>query len=169
MNSFFILGWMSEGWYWLIGIGGYFMYWRINYAINGGGGGLRQICEDYIADVKFAIPGGKRRRGEFIRKYIDELGPNTLGSMGGNSYEEIRTQDLYEEVGSKMLPGPLYFWGCVLFWLIWPISLPLLVIFLAVSWALHGIFVFFLGEKRVQDFYDRVFDFTETLLCTLLV
>lgn len=162
MNGMFALlvSSFGEWWYWLVALFGYLLHWRINHALNGGGGTYGDLCKDYLTDALFAVPGGRRRRGEFIRTIIGE-DVSVRGSMEGHSYEDIRANDLYEEVGAKMLPGPIHFWGQLLGWAIWPVSIVLVIIFGIVSWVLHGVLALFLGEKGTHDFYEKLFRFFE--------
>jgi hypothetical protein len=141
-------------WYWVIAIVGFILQWRIEYAINGGGGDfLASFQEDFL----WAIPGSRRRRGEYIRQRLLEYGGNSMGSMGGHSHEEIRKNNLYEEVGLKMLPGPFWFWSRIFVWIFWPTGVIALIVILIFAWALHGTLILFFGATRTQALYEKIF------------
>lgn len=142
-------------WYWVVALFGFFLLWRVEYAINGGGSDfLAGFQEDFL----WAIPGSRRRRGEYIRQMMDDWGcDGTTGSLGGYSYEDIRRNNLYEEVGLKMLPGPLWFWGNVFGWMFWPTAGIILLLALIIVWVVHRMLLLFLGETRTEAFYEKIF------------
>lgn len=145
---------LEELWYWAVALLGFILQWRIEYALNGGGGDfLASFQEDFL----WAIPGSKRRRGEYIRQRLLDYGENSLGGMGGYSHEEIRKNNLYEEVGTKMLPGPLWFWSRVFGWMLWPTASIILLLLIIFSWGIHGILLIFVGRARTEALYEKIF------------
>lgn len=148
----------GEWWYWAIAILGFALLWLIEYLMNGGSGGPREMLAGFCEDFSWAIPGSRKRRGEYIRQRILDLGENAIGSMGGYSYEEIRRNHLYEKVGEIMLPGPFWFWSRFFGWVFWPIAGAALLLLVSFSWVLHRVLVFSFGEERTMDIYDKVSD-----------
>jgi len=146
-------------WYWAIAVTGFTIHWWIEHMMNDGGGSMRDILTGFYEDLLWAIPGSRKRRGEYIRQILCDYGENSMGSMEGYSHEEIRMNNLYEEVGTKMLPGPLAFWGRLVGWIFWPIAGILLLSVIACSWIIHGILVFSFGSHRTLELYDKVFNF----------
>jgi hypothetical protein len=151
---------MGHWWYWAVALCGYALLWTFEYKMNGGD---NDLLRGWVEDFLFAIPGGRRRRGAYIKKSIDSSMRNMPegggGYMGDYSYQEIRDGNRYDEVGAQVLPGPLYFWGRVAFFLFWALAVPLLALILLFLWVLHGILLLiFGGEDEVQSLYDGVFN-----------
>ena len=149
----------GEWWYFAIMIVGFSFHWWIEYMLNDGGGSARDVLDGFREDVSWAIPGSRKRRGEYIRRLIMDCGENAIGSMGGYSYEEIRRDNLYEKVGAIMLPGPFWFWSRFFGWVFWPVAGATLLIVVVFVWVLHGALTFSLGAERTMELYDKVSDF----------
>lgn len=146
-------------WYWAVVVTGFTIHWWIEHMMNDGGGGFRELLDGFTEDFLWAIPGSRKRRGEYIRQVLNNYGENSVGSMEGYSHEEIRRDNLFEEVGTKMLPGPLMFWSRFFGWVCWPIAGTLLLSAIAGSWIIHGILIVSFGSRRTVEFYDKVFNF----------
>lgn len=159
--------WLSasfgQWWYWLVVLVGFFVHVRIEHVLNGSETIFRKFLADLREDFLWAILGSRHRRGEFIRDCIERCGSSESllggGVMGGYSYKQIRTQNLYEVVGVKMLPGPLNFWSRVIGWALWPLAGVLILLVMFILWALHGVLLLCFGKQGAENLYDKVFDF----------
>lgn len=100
-----------------------FLVWYFSYGmevfLNGGDSVLKSFAEH----LTWHIPGGLKRRAAYIKEIIDSMPlqmvngqPRLLGTMAGSKrcwdYEEIRDNNLYEEVAKDMLGSTLGFWFC---------------------------------------------------------
>ncbi len=94
----------------------YFLY-GISVFLNGG----NNVLKSFIEHATWHIPGGLNRRTAYIKAIVDGMPlqvvdgqPRLLGAMAGSKrcwdYEEIRDNNLYEEVAKDMLGGTLEFW-----------------------------------------------------------
>lgn len=146
---------LGSAWYWIIALVGFWLHLRIEQVLNGGGGS-RDLLSLLRESFLWAIPGSRQRRGEWIRQQMED--DRCDGEMGGYSYKEIRANNLYEEVGVDMLPGPFYFWSHVIGWIFWPTAGIAIVAVVVLSNALHLILRIFLNEKQTQALYDKIFD-----------
>lgn len=151
-------------WYWAIMISGFTLHWWTEHMMNDGGGGFRDILTGFYEDLLWALPGSRKRRGEYIRQMLLCYGENSVGSMEGYSHEEIRRNDLYEEVGLRMLPGPFWFWSRLIGWIFWPIAGMTLLVLILLSWIVHGLLTLLFGSRLTLEFYDRVFNFIGSIL-----
>jgi hypothetical protein len=98
----------------LLSIAAWAVLYGLECFLNGGSG--RSLFAMAWNDFCFAMPGGRRRKGNYIRKIIDRSTYNgeladgaMLSEKKSWSYQEIRDGNLYEEVGVAMLPGWRYF------------------------------------------------------------
>lgn len=85
------------------GFGLWFVYYGLESYMNGG----YSIWRCFKEEVSWFLPGGRKLKGDYIRKMVD--GWNGDGWIGEFSYKEIREDNLYEKVGSKVLPGRIHF------------------------------------------------------------
>lgn len=66
------------------------------------------VWEDFL----FALPGSRRRKGNYIRECMGDLPDGAMiSSTGSWDYQEIRDGNLYDDVGEAMLPGFWHFVG----------------------------------------------------------
>lgn len=56
-------------------------------------------------DLLWILPGAGKRRASYIKELVKEGDGYMISSKGSWSYQEIRDNNLYEEVGWAMLPG----------------------------------------------------------------
>jgi hypothetical protein len=100
-------------------------------ALNGGqiGRGRWWLFQLIWQDVRWFSLGGLKRRTEYIR---GKVGPDSShqGFIDGYSYEEIRNQNLYQEVAKKTLGSGWIFWGFNVFFMIffWWVGVLILLI-----------------------------------------
>lgn len=108
--------------------------WYINYALYVGLNGGNGVFKHFLRDITWYIPGGLRRRADFIRGIVNHpsaLSPRCIGgSICGKTrvwhYNEIREQNLYQECARDVLGAPIDFWLIqVAAPFVWFISIPL--------------------------------------------
>ncbi len=104
--------WLSLLWVlWLIpGFG----LWYLSYGLECFMDGATLSRDQFLApfqcfweEVLWVLPGGRKRKGDYIRRQVSRF--EGEGYMGSWTYSDIRRFNLYEEVGSAMLPGWIHF------------------------------------------------------------
>lgn len=63
--------------------------------------GSTNIWKCLYEEISWVMPGGRHRKGKFIKALMRDM---THGYLGDYTYETIREQNLYEQVGQKELP-----------------------------------------------------------------
>lgn len=118
-----------------------FLCWYILYAIdcslNSGQLGRHPILfpfECFIEELPCRIRNGKQARIDFIKKLIGDEGDGSMcGSKRSYRYEEIRENNLHEEVFFNMLGGHFGFWSMhLLYFALWPVALCIVVVMIVV-------------------------------------
>ena len=95
-------------------------------AINGGLAGRNPLLMPFQLfgeALPWYLPGGIKRRGEYIRKRVCHGHGVILGTKYSWKYNQIRDENLYEECAADTLPGPFYFWALNLGTLFGPLVL----------------------------------------------
>lgn len=82
---------------------GILMWWLL-YGLECYMNGSTDINRCLREEISWVLPGGRKRKADYIRALV---GRSDHGWIGEFSYESIRRDNLYEVVGSLVLPG---FW-----------------------------------------------------------
>jgi hypothetical protein len=128
---------------WVVGA---FFFWLIWYGLHAGlnsgqlGRGRYWVFECFGEEVLENIPGGLKRKSDKIRQMVGRSGKGVMcGVTRGYDFEEIRRDNLYEEVAREMFPPPAVFWfSSVLIPVVWPVVIPLFVVCAALGLLLAG-------------------------------
>jgi hypothetical protein len=92
--------------------------------MNGGsvGRGRFWVFKCFWEDVSWFSPGGLSRRTDYVLKMVNSQ-QNSVGSINGYRYEQIREQNLYELVAKRSLGNGFEFWGLsvILPFFLWPL------------------------------------------------
>ena len=151
---------MQNWWYWVIALTLLYVFFAVELAMNGGEMSLKNQVKSFWEEFLWASPAGRKYRGDYVREMIatiTEYNPRVRGFLQGYSYEEIAEKNLYEQVGTEMLPGPINFYLRIFIALLWPLAVAiwaLLWILAAVLWALFG-------EKRLEAWNVRFYNWWE--------
>ena len=89
----------------------WYIYFSFVYFLNGGNVGRNQLTmvfELFREDILWNIPGGLKKKTEYIRNIVDN---NEIGFLGDYTHEQIKNENLYEECAIKLIPSTLSFWS----------------------------------------------------------
>jgi len=117
-----------------------FVVWYIGYGLemylNGGslGRGRWWVFKCFVEEAQWFLPGGLEKRTNYIRTMVG-TDRSLNGFVGGHSYEEIRTHNLYEKIAKRSLGNGFTFWGVdvILLFFLWPVAVAILALLVVVS------------------------------------
>lgn len=126
--------------YILVGFGIWYLLYGLTYRMNGG---RHSVFYGFWEELLWHLPGGLAKRTDYIRKMVGRgtEDRSISGYLGKYSYEEIREQNLYEEVAKTTLGTSLTFWSEIVFYVLWPIWIAL--------WVASGIVVYAMEAWRI--------------------
>ena len=91
-----------------------YLYFGLEGCINGATLGRNRYFmpfQIFWEDLLWSIPGGSRRRTEYIKLLVGDSGDGCICSNKRNwEYNEIRSKNLYSECAKDVLGGNLGFW-----------------------------------------------------------
>jgi len=109
----------------------WYVYFALLMSLNSGrlGRGKWWVFECFWEQCQWFLPGGLAKRVKNIRERVP-LYPGVLGWIGRYNYQDIREQNLYEQVAHEVLGSGYVFWGVnvVLMGVLWPIGLSGLIL-----------------------------------------
>lgn len=130
------------GWYLLAGLS----YW-----LNGGQFGRHPFFfpfQCFAEDIKCYWLGGQKHRIKFIRSRCNGNGIMS-GSKRSYDFEEIRNNNLYEEVFWEMCGGRISFWGeHVLYFFLGPVLIAALLAGVVIGLIVNGLIFWPIDKLR---------------------
>ena len=92
----------------------WYLYYGLESALNGGTLGRHPLLmpfQCFWEEVLWNIPGGLRRKTEYIREnVIGDWDGSVFGRTRSWNYEEVRIQNLYVDCARDIMRGPIHFW-----------------------------------------------------------